>query len=68
MTLDASLSTTSGDLSYQWIDLNDLIDEADLNSAASFSVVGLQGGTYSFSLIVFDGLQESTRRLCYDSR
>ena len=60
--LDASLSTTlTGDISYQWTDTNNLIDELDLTKKQpSFSTVGLDSGIYEFGLTVFDGLLNST--------
>ena len=62
VTLDASPSTTeTGNITYQWIDTNGLIDESDLNrKQPSFSTIGVAAGTYQFGLVVFDGLLEST--------
>ena len=62
VTLDASPSNTeTGNITYQWIDTNGLIDESDLNrKQPSFSTIGVAAGTYQFGLVVFDGLLEST--------
>ena len=64
VTLDASPSTTeTGNISYQWIDTNGLIDESDLNrKQPSFSTIGVAAGTYQFGLVVFDGFLSQLRQ------
>ena len=65
ITLDASSSTTlTGDISYQWIDSNNLLDDDDLTKKQpNFSTIGVSAGTYEFGLVVFDGLLESTESI-----
>ena len=60
--LDASMSTTlTGDISYQWTDDNNLIDESDLTKRQpSFSTENIDSGAYEFGLTVYDGLLNST--------
>ena len=62
VTLDASLSTTlTGDISYQWTDINNLINESGLTKKQpSFSTEDVDSGVYEFGLTVFDGLLNST--------
>jgi len=65
ITLDASSSTTlTGDISYQWIDSNNLLDDDDLTKKQpNFSTTGVSAGTYDFGLVVFDGLLESAESM-----